>query len=183
MLPCNVVHGLCNAHHLRELVARIEEKEAWAKKLFRLLQFGLVWKKHYEGSIPTDKQQRFSDCYDRIIAEGLHYHESLSPWKIKPERGKAAQRKGHNLVLRLRNYKADVLRFMTDAAVPFTNNQAEQDLRMMKVKQKIAGGFRTIEGAQVFVRIRSFISTLRKQGRDIFMSLANALQGVLPEFA
>jgi len=83
----------------------------------------------------------------------------------------------------LRKFKGDVLRFLTDFAVPFTNNEAERDLRMMKVKMKISGGFRTIAGARTFARIRSVISTARKQGLNILQTLAAnpaALSQALP---
>lgn len=82
-------------------------------------------------------------------------------------RGRKKRRPGHNLLIRLRDFRDDVLRFLTDFEVPFTNNQAEQDLRMMKLRMKISGSFRTIEGAQVFTDIRSVISTARKHGLDI----------------
>jgi transposase len=87
---------------------------------------------------------------------------------------------GHNLLLRLRDYRCDVLRFLYDPTIPLTNNQAEQDLRMMKLKQKISGGFRTTNGAEVFIRIRTFLSTARKQGWDIFNTLANSINGEIP---
>ena len=86
-------------------------------------------------------------------------------------RGRKARRPGHNLLLRLRDYRDDVLRFITDFAVPFTNNQAEQDLRMMKVRMKISGTFRTLEGALVFTDLRSVISTARKHGLNILETL------------
>src|SRR5208337_4148692 len=81
-------------------------------------------------------------------------------------------RPGHNLLIRLHKFKPDVLRFLYDFAVPFTNNQAEQDLRMMKVKMKISGGFRTMAGARTFARLRAVISTARKQGWNILQTLA-----------
>ena len=94
-----------------------------------------------------------------------------SPHWPKGTRGRKARRPGHNLLLRLRDYRDDVLRFITDFAVPFTNNQAEQDLRMMKVRMKISGTFRTLEGAQVFADLRSVISTARKHGLNILETL------------
>jgi transposase len=121
--------------------------------------------------------------YNKIVVEGLKYHESLPDYSAKPARGRVAHRTGYNLLMRLSNYRADVLRFVTVPEVPFSNNQAEQDIRMMKVKQKISGGFRTTEGAQVFVTIRSFISTMRKQGKNIFDSLAAAVAGNVPTVA
>ena len=118
-------------------------------------------------------------CYDAIVAEGLAFHESqpaLSKRKNK-------RRVGHNLLLRFRNYKDAVLRFLTTPGVPFTNNQAEQDVRMMKVKQKISGCFRTTLGAEIFCIIRGFISTCRKQKRDIFNEITQAFMANYPGFS
>jgi len=179
-----VKHALCNAHHLRELNALIEyDGEAWARKMKRFLYFSLKCKQHHEGHIPKEKQKRLFALYDRIVAEGRRYHACLPCYGLKPARGCTKQRVGYNLLLRLKNYRADVLRFITVADIPFSNNQAEQDIRMMKVKQKISGSFRTIEGAEMFVAIRSFISTMRKQGRNIFTSLTQAISGNVPQIA
>jgi transposase len=111
-----------------------------------------------------------STTYDGIVRRGLIYHEALLPMGAK-NRGKQKRRPGHNLLIRLKNFKADVLRFRSDEEIPFTNNLAERDVRMMKVKQKISGGFRTEDEAIVFCRIRGFISTVRKQGRNILDSI------------
>ena len=179
-----VKHALCNAHHVRELNALIEyEHEAWAKKMKRLLYFALKWKTHHQGCIPKEEQKRLFILYNKIVVEGFKYHESLPEYRCKPARGRLAHRTGYNLLMRLSNYRADVLRFITVPEVPFSNNQAEQDIRMMKVKQKISGGFRTTQGAEVFVTIRSFISTMRKQGENIFIALAAAMAGNVPTVA
>jgi transposase len=160
----DVQHSLCNAHHLRELKALMEiEKERWAFQMDRLLRYlnraGIVC------------FERVSKIYDQIIQAGLVFHESLGAL----ESGKRKRRMGHNLLIRLRNFKEDVLRFLTTPGVPFTNNQAEQDVRMMKVKQKISGGFRTTEGAHNFATIRGFISTMRKQNKNILNEIAEQL--------
>jgi transposase len=169
-----VKHGLCNSHHLRELQALIEiEKESWAAAMKRFLVFA----SRYQGrEPPPDRLQRLYEIYDAIVARGLSFHKSL-PSFSKRKNGLGAKRPGHNLVLRLRDFKQDVLRFLSDSNVAFTNNLAEQDIRMMKVRQKISGGFRTMAGAQTFCRIRSFISTMRKQGRNILESIQTALKG------
>ena len=99
------------------------------------------------------------------------------------EKGKQPRRTGHNLLLRLFHYKQDVLRFLYDPTVPFTNNDAERDLRMMKCKQKISGGFRSAHGAEQFARIRGFISTVRKQGLSIIGSIQSIFSGTIPEFS
>ena len=115
--------------------------------------------------------------YDAILAEGIAFHEAQPPLGPPPGMGmgkRKARRKrriGHNLLLRLQSRRQDVLRFLTNLNVPFTNNQAEQDGRMMKLKQKISGGFRSREGADDFAVIRSFISTARKQGWNVIQAL------------
>lgn len=116
--------------------------------------------------------ERFERCYDAILAEGFAFHETqppLAPATTTASRkhcGRTPRRTGHNLLLRLSTRKQDTLRFLHDPAVPFTNNQAERDGRMMKVKQKISGGFRCGASAADFAVIRSFISTAKKQGWD-----------------
>ncbi len=160
-----VQHALCNAHHLRELQALEKiEQEPWAFRMSRLLR-GL----HRRLDKPPDWEW-VSRLYDRIVQKGLEFHESqplLSSRKNK-------RRVGHNLVLRLRNFKEEVLRFITNPSVAFTNNQAEQDIRMMKVKQKISGGFRTTAAAQDFCVIRGFLSTKRKQKINLWQAIQAA---------
>jgi len=165
-------HALCNAHHLRELKALIEGKEVWSKKMRKLLLFMHKYRQFFPDKIPREKIKRLEKIYAEIIKEGLAYH--LKRRKELPCGGKLIRKRypGHNLLLRLQNYRNDVLRFLHDPIVPFTNNQAEQDIRMMKLKQKISGGFRTPKGADVFVCIRTFLSTARKQQWDIFSALS-----------
>jgi transposase len=179
----NVNHALCNAHHLRELQALIDyEKETWARNMKRFLLFLLLY-----NFSPTDitikKLARIRNIYDGILDDGLEHH--IQRRKNLPFSGRLTRKKypGHNLILRLKHYREDVLRFLCDPLVPFTNNQAEQDLRMMKVKQKISGGFRTEHGAQTFIRIRGFLSTARKQNWNIFSVLSDAVNGIMPTLA
>ena len=119
----------------------------------------------------------FRRSYDRILKEGFAFHEGQPPLMRAPAhgecklRGRQRRRTGHNLLLRLSTREEDVLRFLSNPDVPFTNNQAEQDGRMMKVKQKISGGFRSEEGANTFVTIRSVISTAKKQGWSVLETL------------
>ena len=169
-----VKHGLCNAHHLRELKALIEiEKEAWAVGMRRFLRAA----SRYQGQdVPPDRLGRLYAVYDKIVARGLAYHDSFPPL-TKGKRGRRKKRTGHNFLFRLRDFKADVLRFLSDRDVPFTNNLAEQDVRMMKVRQKISGGFRTTGSAQTFCRIRGFISTMRKQSHPILEAIQTAMAG------
>ena len=177
----NVKHALCNAHHLRELKSLIEDKEPWAYKMWCFLLFAHRCRKVYpDCSIPPDTLSTLIDFYESIVDEGFQWHSGLSPLPSYGTRGRKKRRPGHNLLLRLQKYKNDVLRFLSDYHVPFTNNQAERDIRMMKCKQKISGGFRTDDGAQQFVRIRGFISTARKQGWNIFQSLSRAVASDVP---
>jgi transposase len=174
-----VKHGLCNAHHLRELTyIHEQEKEEWAKEMKDVL---LHAKKEVEahidlGMLPEDIQLQIEQDYARILIKGFEYHEQL-PALPKGKRGKQKQRDGKNLLDRFKGKQDCVLRFMYDFSVPFTNNLAEQDVRMTKVKQKISGCFRTHKGGKIFCRIRSYISTARKQGWRIWDSLVDAIRG------
>ena len=114
------------------------------------------------------------------MTRGLAFHEGLPPLPQKSQQGRPKRRVGHNLLLRLKNFAADVLRFMRQAQVPFTNNQAERDLRMMKLKQKISGGFRSTKGANAFAAIRSMLSTARKRDLNLLEILTTAVQGNTP---
>jgi transposase len=177
-----VLHALCNAHHLRELKALIDiEKEDWARKMQRLLRRAArVTNRARDRGVALKPRlvECFERCYDAILAEGLAFHETQPP--LAPatttagstHRGRIPRRTGHNLLLRLSTRRQDTLRFLNDPAVPFTNNQAERDGRMIKVKQKISGGFRCDASAADFAVIRSFISTAKKQGWDIIQALS-----------
>ena len=180
-------HALCNAHHLRELKALMEiEKEPWAEKMFRLLLLAnkVVHRAKEAGarSLCERNKRRILTLYDAIVTKGWVYHESLPPLARPQEgkRGKQAHRPGFNLLRRLRDFKYDVLRFLENFAVPFTNNQAEQDIRMMKVKMKISGGFRTMAGAETFAALRSILSTARKHGWNILKTLAIPPETLIP---
>ncbi len=174
-----VLHALCNAHHLRELKALIEiEKELWALKMQRLLRRACHAANlaREQGRPPKPRlialiERRFQ----AIVAQGITFHEAQPPLAPPPgarkRRGRPKRRTGHNLLLRLRDRRHDVLRFLIDPAVPFTNNQAEQDGRMMKLKQKISGGFRSQRGAEDFAIVRSFISTAKKRGWNVIQAL------------
>ena len=177
-----VLHALCNAHHLRELKALVEiEKEEWARKMQRLLRRAChITNRARERGVPL--RPRLIECferrYDAILAEGLAFHETQLPLvraAIKAggkRRGRVPRRTGHNLLLRLAKHKEDTLRFLRDPTVPFTNHQAERDGRMMKLRQKISGGFRSLQGAMDFALIRSFVSTARKQDWNIIDALS-----------
>jgi transposase len=174
-----VKHGLCNAHHLRELTFIYEQKkETWAKRMGDLLiQADEEVEKHIEcGALPPDVLLQIEQTYNQILTDGFAYHALLPPLP-KGKRGKQKQREGKNLLDRLNEKRDCVLRFIHDFSVPFTNNQGERDIRMVKLKQKIAGTFRAFHGSEIFCRVRSYISTARKQGWNIWDSLADAIRG------
>jgi transposase len=120
-------------------------------------------------------------CYDGIIANGLAFHESQPALAKTRRRGRPPRRVGHNLLLRLSTRRLDVLRFLTDPSVPFTNNLAERDGRMMKLRQKISGGFRSECSAKDFAIIRAVLSTARKQGWNMLQTLTSSPTRLLAE--
>lgn len=173
-----VQHGLCNAHHLRELTFIFEhEKEDWAKEMKDfLLKAKREVGEHIDDRPPESWRSALIKEYGGIVLKGLIYHANLPPLP-QSKRGKRKQRAGKNLLDRFADYHEAVLRFVNDFSVPFTNNQAEQDVRMMKLKQKVSGCFRKLERGEMFCRIRSYISTARKQGWKIWDALAEAVRG------
>ena len=170
-------HALCGAHLLRELTFFAdlsEETGAWAAPLKELL---LEMKAEAERAgaeggrrVADDKLAELTSTYDRLIAEGL---EAEPPPRV-PE---PVRRQARNLLLRMERRKGEVLLFLTDPRVPFDNNQAERDLRMVKLQQKTSGCFRSEEGARRFCRIRSYLLTMRKHGRRVLMALERACTG------
>jgi transposase len=174
-----VLHALCNAHHLRELKALVEiEREDWARQMQRLLRRACHAARlaHARGEpLCPALIGLIERAYDRILSAGLAFHEAQPPLRTAGSapvrRGRTPRRIGHNLARRLAERRTDVLRFLHDPAVPFTNNLAERDGRMMKLRQKISGGFRSTEGAQDFAVVRSLISTAKKQGWDVMHAL------------
>ena len=115
--------------------------------------------------------QRFVERYWAAVRLGSAFHRDLPKLATKAARGRVKRRPGHNLLQRLKTFQTETLRFLADFDAPFTNNLAEQDLRMMKVKMKISGSFRTLEGAQIFARLRSVVSTARKHSLNILQIL------------
>jgi len=184
-----VLHALCNAHHLRELQALVDiETEEWARKMQRLLRRAChATHLARDRGVPLELRlvDQFRRRYDIIVTEGLAFHQDQPPLATPPtkggrkRRGRPPRRTGHNLLLRLSTHKDDVLRFLDDPAVPFTKNQAERDGRMMKVRQKISGGFRSQQGARDFAVIRSLISTARKQGWNVIHALTQDPQTLI----
>jgi transposase len=170
-------HALCGAHLLRELVYFEElgtETRAWATPLKELLleMKAEVERVSVEGGQRLAAQQlmELTESYDRLIAEGL---KAPPPPELPEPLGKQAR----NLLLRMQRRKEEALRFLTDFSVPFDNNQAERDLRMVKLRQKTSGCFRTEEGARQFCRIRSYLSTMRKQGKGVLRAFEGVCRG------
>lgn len=174
-------HGLCNAHHLRELTFIAEQMgQAWAGEMKDLL---ISIKQEVEQAIEQGlmalskaQQRRFEKNYDELIAKGLELPENKQP-PPSGKRGRPKQTKAKNLLDRLSQHKSKTLAFMYDFAVPFDNNQAERDLRMIKVQQKVSGCFRSSGGAKAFCRIRGYISTIKKQGRNVLAALSSVFAG------
>jgi len=175
-------HALCNAHLKRELTG-IEQnfEQRWAKKINELLS---EMKKYTdecrEMEIPIDpeKVRKFEKVYDEITQEGIEENPPPDPPKdpVK-KRGRPAQTKAKNLLDRFIIHKEKILRFLNDLRVSFDNNQAERDIRMMKLQQKISGTFRSIEGAVAFCRIRGYISTIKKNKLNVMDAILAALNG------
>jgi transposase len=170
-------HALCNAHHLRELTFQAEEGGLlWAQAMKRLLldikaEVDRAKEQGHAGLAPPILS-KFEERYDQIVQQGQAAHP---PAPATGKRGRTKQSKGYNLVERLRLYRASVLAFARDFAVPFDNNQAERDVRMMKLRLKISGCFRTETGAEVFCRIRGYVSTMLKQGQNALAVLTALL--------
>ena len=166
------LHALCNEHLLRELkFLWEEEREVWAQQLSHLL-LHLQERRQKRGELNERQFKQAFKGYRNVVRRGRHRHPRLAPGQ-----GRCAQSKAANLLDRLEDFDWCILAFLLDERVPFTNNQGEQDIRMIKVRQKISGCFRTLRGAQIFCRIRSYLSTCRKQGRNLWEAIQMAVVG------
>jgi len=174
------IHSLCNAHHLRELKALAEDhKQPWAEQMGKLLQEAChEVNMSADGRLMQERIAHYRLRYNKILRTGERKHPLRA---ASGKRGRTKQSDATNLLRRLRKHADDVWRFAAEPEVPFTNNLAEQAVRMPKVKQKISGGFRTQAGATRFCVIRSYLETLRKQGANLIDALTQAFQGTVPQ--
>jgi transposase len=173
------LHAICNAHALRELVGIVENTgQGRAKGMIGLLvEMKDVVRKYRETGkkeLSAYYRQKFSSIYDRLVRAGLRKNPAAE--KEPGKRGRTKQSKGRLLAGRFKEYKEEYLRFSRDFEVPFDNNQAERDIRIAKVKQKVSGCFRSDGGAQAFAVIQTFIQTIHKHHLSIWDELVKVFQ-------
>ena len=175
----NASHALCNAHHLRELAGIAEQSgQDWPARLADLLVEVHVAvrasKQQGRTELPAHRLATYGSRYDELIAQGKRLNP---PPPRTGKRGRPALGPAGSLLARLETHRADVLRFATDFRVPFDNNAAERDIRMVKLQQKISGCWRSQDGASSFLAVRSYLSTARKQGRSALDVLRELFTG------
>lgn len=174
-------HALCNAHHIRELTRAWEQdSQQWAKNIKNLLETINRKVNDAGGALDAQESQKYRLKYRSLLREAEI--ECPEPERPKGKRGRIKKTKPRNLLERLRDYEHDVLRFIDNELVPFSNNLGENDIRMTKVQQKISGCFRSMDGAHIFCRIRSYLSTCRKNGIKSSHALELLFNGESPDF-
>jgi transposase len=177
------LHALCNAHHLRELESAWEQDgQRWAKKMQDLLLEMNEATMKARRPLTEKAAHQFRSRYRNVLTRGDIECPPPIPEPGPRKRGRVTKTKSRNLLERLREFEIETLRFLTDPLVPFTNNQSENDIRMTKVQQKISGCFRSFEGAQIFCRVRSYLSTCRKHDLPPTAALQTLFSGHLPDF-
>jgi len=156
----NCLHALCNAHHLRELTyAEEQDQQGWVKPMRELLLDIEQAVKAQGGALPESQALSYVEQYRALLKQAEVECPPPDPQRKPGQRGRVKRSKARNLLERLLDYEQETLRFMIDARVPFTNNQGENDIRITKLHQKISGCFRSQEGADIFCRVRSYLST------------------------
>jgi transposase len=177
-------HSLCNAHHLRELTRAWEQDgQKWAKSMKTLLEKMNHAVNDAGGQLGSVESKKYRHKYRVILKKAEAECPAPDETQRKGKRGRVKRSKARNLLERLRDFENDVLRFLDNNIVPFTNNLGENDIRMTKVQQKISGCFRSVDGAKIFCRVRSYLSTCRKQGVSTSLALDLLFQGKLPDLA
>jgi transposase len=174
-------HTFCNAHHLRELQFIVDQyQQSWAQDMIHLLRDS---KATVEAAVSPDQPAlsaeriiAYENCYVEILRQGFEVNPPPERLCLN-QRGRKKQSPARNLLNRLHQYQAETLTFMRDFRVPFDNNLAERDIRMVKLKGKISGTFRSRLGADTFCTIRSYISTVRKQGGNVIQTTYDAFLG------
>ena len=180
LLHCK--HALCNAHLLRELRGLAEhEAQVWAGEL--RVCFQGVYQALKTGALTPAVREAFLVQFEALLEAGLVANPAGE--RVEKRRGRIKQSRGRNLALRCQLYRNAVLRFLDGDGVPFDNNLAERDIRMVCVKRKVSGGFRSVAGGMAFCRLRSYISTLGKQGLSVWDGLVSVFRGdvLMPDFS
>jgi len=177
----NCAHALCNDHHLRELTY-IHERfdQEWAQEMKALLLDAKALveeRKEVTTSLNTEDTRRIEDAYQNILLKGFEANPEIPRDLTTKKRGPKKRTKPQNLLRRLSRRREETLAFIYDFNIPFGNNQGERDIRMMKVKQKISGTFRSEKGAKIFCRIRGYISTMKKQGQNVLEAIKSVFDG------